>query len=269
MIGLISSALDPASKNMTEHLVSEYNFEEVEMFGRKCWKDVDLVLCMLDGPLVHAEFVDSWGFGVIYFLSKHKSNNGIPSLTTHSLGNWGVGAKIGGKPHELSCAAPYQMLSVLNRINMMDASGVEKTYEATHHGPLLKTPSLFVELGGDDATINNPELAKRLADALYVAIPEGKAITPEKVAIGIGGMHYPRKFTQLALEKGYAFSHIMPKHAITNQDGSDNLAMLDQAAQKSKDTPNLAVIEWKSINAPTKDRVIKKLNELGLEYERA
>ncbi|MDE1855776.1 MAG: hypothetical protein KGH49_00885 [Candidatus Micrarchaeota archaeon] len=268
MIGIVSSRADIASNNMAEHLIEEYGFRKSSLNGKECWKTVGIILCTIETPLIHAEAIDAFNFDVAYFLSKHKSANGVPSLTVHSLGNWGESATAGGRPHELSTAAPVEMLAMLNRINMMDAEGIERTYEATHHGPLLRTPSLFVELGGDDATINNRELSHRLADSVWSAIPEGKNMVFGKVAIGIGGGHYPRKFNSLALDKHYAFSHIMPKHAIVNMDGTDNLHMLEQAMERSKQKPDLAVIEWKSINANTKDRVITKLDELGLDYEK-
>lgn len=84
----------------------------------------------------------------------------------------------------------------------------------------------------------------------------------------MGGLNYPRKFTELALEEGYAFSHIMPRNAIVDADGSDNTAMLWQAAERGGRLAEVGVIEWKSINADARNRVIKRLGQMGLDYER-
>ena len=267
MIALIASSLDPASRNISKFLVSEFGFEKSSFAGRECFRSGKIVLEVTQSELVHAQSVDELGCEMVYFLSRHRSAGGIASFTTHPLGNWGGEARMGGEPRELSFAAPAQMLAVLRAISRIDAKGVERTYEATHHGPLLKTPSLFVELGGNDAAISDSHLATLLGRALWDALDDRGE--PAKIAIGIGGSHYPRKFTSLALEKRYAFSHIMPRHAIVEADGLDNTAMLEQAFARSNRQAEVAVIEWKSINANTRNRVIKRLGQMGLDYERA
>ncbi|MDE1869882.1 MAG: hypothetical protein KGH71_02745 [Candidatus Micrarchaeota archaeon] len=264
MIGIISSTLDVASSNMAERLLENSGFEPHTVNGKEGFRNGKLFLLRLNSPLISAE-IDSFGFEVAYFLSKHKSANNVPALTTHSLGNWTADAKIGGKPHELSVAAPVQMLGALRGISDIEVH-IEKTYEATHHGPLLKTPSLFVEIGGDDSMIQNRELARRLAESMYASLLQEEDF--EKCVIGIGSNHYPEKFTKLALQKGYAFSHIIPKHAILNEDGSDNLVMLEQAIGRSKSPIDSAVVDWKSINAAIKNRVVEELNRIGLDHEK-
>ncbi|MGI0134033.1 MAG: D-aminoacyl-tRNA deacylase, partial [Candidatus Micrarchaeaceae archaeon] len=81
-------------------------------------------------------------------------------------------------------------------------------------------------------------------------------------AVGIGGTHYPEKFTGLALKGAYAFSHIMSRHYVENVD------MIGDAVERSDKRAEIAIIEWKSIKAADRERVIGKLNELGIEYER-
>ncbi len=54
-----------------------------------------------------------------------------------------------------------------------------------------------------------------------------------------------------------------------NSDGTDNLGMLPQALERSQVRPEVAVLDWKSLNATAKAETIKKLNEVGLDYERA
>lgn len=44
--------------------------------------------------------------------------------------------------------------------------------------------------------------------------------------------------------------------------------MLQKAIEKSDRTAELAVIEWKGIKAADRDMIIKRLGELGLDYER-
>ena len=44
--------------------------------------------------------------------------------------------------------------------------------------------------------------------------------------------------------------------------------MLEQAIRRSDEPPESAVIEWKGINASTRESVIKALGTIGIDYER-
>jgi D-aminoacyl-tRNA deacylase len=271
MPGIIYSTFDPASKNAAEHIIEEYGFKETEKYKQKFFYDGRIRIYKLESSLIEADFANDFDTDVLFFLSKHSSASGIPALTVHSMGNWGPNAKLGGQPKQLSYAAPAAMLAAISNIAKVQDTGLEKTYEATHHGPLLKLPALFVECGGTDSVVNDKKTGAKLGEIVYSSITqmlESSVSAVTKVAIGIGSNHYPAKFTALAVEKGYAFSHIMPKHAIFNEDGTDNLDMIDQALERSNQRPEVAVIEWKSVNAITREKVLRKLVEVGLEYER-
>ncbi|MEM0201633.1 MAG: D-aminoacyl-tRNA deacylase [Candidatus Micrarchaeaceae archaeon] len=261
MIGIIFSTEDVASSNIANSIIEKSSFAA---YGNAKWKKGEIEVVQLHTPLLSAEQLNYSGYEILYMLSKHSSAAGIPAFTTHSTGNWLDEAKLGGMPRQLSFAAPLQMLSVLRKMSGISSS-IGATYEATHHGPLLRIPSLFVELGGNENIVNDKALAEKLGDAIISSINVLKdgLLDYSCVAIGIGGTHYPSKFTRLALEKGYAFSHIMPKYAV---DGG--LSILDQAMERSAIKPEKAVIEWKSINAVARENVIVKLNELGIDYEK-
>ena len=203
------------------------------------------------------------------FLSEHRSEAGISMFSAHSLGNWGEQAKFGGRGKQLSYAAPVAMLAALTNLSKI-TEPIGKRYEATHHGPLLTTPSLFVEIGGNEEAIRNKEYAKLAAEAAYDAVQSviDDNVKYKKVVIGIGSNHYPEKFSALAIDEAYAFSHIMPKYAMINDDGSNNLDVLDQTLKRSTHEPEAAVIEWKSLNSATREETIKKLDEIGLDYEK-
>ncbi len=268
MIGLIYRNENVASKNIAARIIEKNEFEKYELKGESCFKKGRIVAYEVKAELYMAQEADALGFEVAYFLSTHRSAKGIPALTVHSEGNWGKLADLGGEPRELSFAAPVEMLQMLRGITHIKVDGLEKTYEATHHGPLLKTPSMFVELGGNSETIADKKIAAMLGDAVYNTLEEQKDDEYSKVAIGIGNTHYPSKFTKLALEKSYAFSHIMSKYAVNNEDGTDNLQMLEQAAVRANKKPEVALIDWSSLNNASRTKVIKKLEEIGMEWER-
>lgn len=269
MIGIVYSRLDPAGSNMAGRILKNWDFKQTD--GRRYLKyeGNGIRVYEVDVPAYAAEFADSFICDALVFLSRHKSEAEVDAFTTHSLGNWRPSADFGGKPKLLSFAAPTLMLSVLRNISKIEEP-IEKTYEATHHGPLLNTPSLFVEIGGSEKMVGNKPMAEKLADAALASVANAmnNAVEYEKVAIGIGSNHYPEKFSRLALDKGYAFSHILPKYAILNDDGSNNLDVLAQALERSSEKPEIAVVDWKSLNSVMKEQTIKKLNEIGLDNEK-
>lgn len=193
------------------------------------------------------------------FLSRHKSAKEIASFTVHPEGNWSDEARDGGEPKALSMAAPWQMRDVLKRIKENNTTDIAVTYEATHHGPLLNTPSFFAEAGGKEL---GPVHYDIVAKAVCEHVLE-RASTAGAVAIGIGGTHYPEKFTRLALEDKYAFCHIMPRHHCNNAD------MIKKALERSVPAAELAVLEWKGCgSSDQREAIINRLNELGIDHVR-
>ncbi len=268
-IGMVYSKLDSAGSNMAAQIAAQNGFERVEGERYLRYRNDEIHIYESDVLPFQADFADTLGCSVIMFLSRHKSEADVDAFTTHSLGNWRNSSDFGGKPKQLSTAAPELMLFALAGMSKIDEN-VQKTYEATHHGPLLKTPSLFVELGGSERMLDSKPIAAKVADAAFASLTsmlEGTT-SARRIVIGIGSNHYPQKFTKLALTKGYAFSHILPKYAILNEDGSNNLDVLEQAMGRSSPEPESAVIDWKSLNSAMKEETIKKLNEIGLDNEK-
>ena len=219
-------------------------------------------IVQLDEAPIYTDGSKLVGSDLVMFISKHSSEKGVTSFTVHSCGNWGESADLGGKPKALCRADPIAMWRLLNfikRENIYEEAAV--TYEATHHGPLIDVPCLFVEVGGNDAALNNKGYADVLARSIGKSLDETGTQIP-KVAIGIGGLHYPNKFTRMALEGGVAFSYIMSRHSIANMD------MLQKAANMSTVKPEFAAIEWKSIRSGDREEVISTLDAIGLRYER-
>lgn len=250
---------ETASSNIASSLKRLLHLEEIEgigglrQFGRKGIRMVEV-----EGRLVNAESVDGIVDELAIFLSRHSSAAGKPSFTVHATGNWSDDASLGGKPRSLSVASPINMLKLLKSISVTNNTDIPVTYEATHHGPLLNRPSLFVELGGNEDVINSTELAGLLAKA--VADSLDKEAVYDKIAVGIGGMHYPQKFTRLALEGKYAFSHIMSKHYASKVD------MLSEAFARSDARAELAVMEWKGIKGEDREIIVRELDKLGIDY---
>ena len=82
--------------------------------------------------------------------------------------------------------------------------------------------------------------------------------------LGIGGTHYNGKFTRLALEGKAAFSHMIPKYAITNVDSE----MLSQCVNMTLEKVSLALLDWKGIRSQDKPKLLCALSAIGLEYQK-
>ena len=83
------------------------------------------------------------------------------------------------------------------------------SFETTHHGPFLKKPTLFIEIGSDKTNWENQRAAQVIAKTLL-----GVEVNEYPIAIGIGGGHYAPRFTEVALSKKISFGHLFPNYAM-------------------------------------------------------
>ena len=143
------------------------------------------------------------------FLSRHKAASGRPSLTVHPIGNWGA-ADYGGKEGEISGATPKWMTGLLLNIRENRISGYDVCFEATHHGPLLETPTMFLEIGSSESEWEK----KEPAEALIKSLLELKPATGVNV-VGIGGGHYTPRFTEAAFTHEVCFGHMIANYGVS------------------------------------------------------
>ena len=248
MITLLYTNKNVASKNIAEEL-EDYLKEE---------KNCKLIDMNTDSIVYFDpyEFVEKeWKKGdYIIVLSSHKSSSNVPALTIHPPGNWGK-ADFGGKDNYLSFSYATKML--IGLLEMSKRADIEVTYEADHHGPSIDYPIMYIELG--NPYWNNKKYAKIIAEAVLRIIDNKEDV---EANLAFGGNHYMTKFTKLSKEKGYAFSHFLPKHH------SDNIEnMFEQALTKSVEKVEKVFLDKKGLRKEGRDSVKKKANEFGLELE--
>ncbi|MEK6988222.1 MAG: D-aminoacyl-tRNA deacylase [Candidatus Thermoplasmatota archaeon] len=146
---------------------------------------------------------------LIVYLSKHRSESRTPSLTVHPIGN-PKGAEFGGRPGTFVPASPLWMTAALRRLRVeAQELPYEVTFEATHHGPYLETPTFFIEQGSTAREWEDLEASKAIARTLLDLRP---ADAP--VALGLGGGHYVPRHSDLAVARRIAFGHLLPSHAL-------------------------------------------------------
>ena len=191
---------------------------------------------------------------LVVYLSKHRSESRTASLTVHPIGNPRA-ADFGGRPGTLVPAAPRWMTAALRRLRV-EARGLpyEVTFEATHHGPYLETPTFYIEQGSTEREWTDPQasaaIARTLLDLETVDAP---------VAVGLGGGHYAPRHTDVAVARRVAFGHLLPTHALEGL--SDDL--LAQAVARTPDA-SLAYVHRKSLGKPETRVLESRLAALGL-----
>jgi len=222
---IISSEADTASINLKNRLLEMSEWDKdgkfdnrliwklTKDYGDFCKKGTRLIT--IKELHIHAEEIDKkWLYQTnlnidnIVFLSRHKAASGRPSLTVHPIGNWGS-ANYGGKEGQISGSSPEWMTGLLLNIRKNRISGYDVCFEATHHGPLLETPTIFLEIGSSELEWEKHEPAEVLIKSLL----ELKPATGIKV-IGIGGGHYTPRFTEAAFSHEVCFGHMVANYGV-------------------------------------------------------
>ncbi|MGI0071232.1 MAG: D-aminoacyl-tRNA deacylase [Thermoplasmata archaeon] len=151
----------------------------------------------------------------LVFPSIHRSEQNVECLTVHPLGNPGPNSEVGGRPRTLTPTDPRRMTAALRLLEEPGrALGLPVTFEATHHGPEVGLPAFFVEIGFGAAEGPSDGAVRALARAIPEIVPN----SADRVALGVGGGHYAPHFTQLALRRGWAFGHLLSRHALEELD---------------------------------------------------
>jgi D-aminoacyl-tRNA deacylase len=228
---IISSSEDPASTNIKNSLLEQTTWEEHETFyNTPVFRHAsmkNLVIVTIPDKKIRHENIDveiqerlHIEPRIALFLSRHRSKMGEPSLTVHPIGNFGE-AKFGGKPKTLVPAAPRMMSHLLRLIKknlQLTDLKYQVCYEVTHHGPFLKIPTLFVEVGSTETQWQQKEPAAIIASSLLELFAqyhyEEDFSNGIPVLLGIGGGHYAPRFTEVALTKNIAFGHMIPTYQI-------------------------------------------------------
>jgi len=233
--------------------------ERFDLSGREC------MLIEVDVDIVYVgRMVEEYDPSLVIHLSRHSSAVGIPTLSVHVSGNIS-GADLGGEPRAISVAPAVAMLAALKELQRQrEALNLDFNvcFEATHHGPSLDVPSMFIEIGSSPERWGRDDAGQAVAEA---ALAAARAISTGKAAIGLGGTHYCPKFTQLALERSQPFGHILPKYALKDVDG----AFLRYAVKRTLEPVDRVIADWKGIGGDDKGRLLPEVEKLGLQLERA
>jgi D-aminoacyl-tRNA deacylase len=264
---LLCSTADEASVNIKDRLLERARWQEVGSYdGHPVLSHASDLLVTFSAVHLHSDDLDhavsqvtGKEFESVVFLSRHKAASGIPTLTVHPIGNYGK-ADYGGRAGTLVPCAPEMMTSTLRSMQRM-ASGLpfQVSFEVTHHGPFLTTPTMYIEIGSDEGNWGNIEAGRVLAQALLET-----EVRDAPVAIGIGGGHYAPRFTESVITKKVAFGHMIPNHALEAADDAAISNMIHMALQNSSGA-RLAYIHKKSMARSRATHIKAIVESLGAQ----
>jgi len=236
---VVASEKDVASINIRDRMLEAGRFEEVGTFDGSPMLagGGGHLITIADEPLyrnnIDSEFYSKTGekpVGVVY-LSRHSAQSGLQSLTVHPIGNFSH-ARYGGYFRQLVHCFPGAMTHALRRLDgLARAAGLphKVSFEVTHHGPYLNTPTFFIEIGSDASAWPDRRAAEVVARVVLGLETDREGAGP--VLIGVGGGHYAPRHTELALRKSVCYGHLLPSHAIPSLGERSLEEMLDYTCE--------------------------------------
>jgi len=250
-----------ASQNIMKHLLASGEFEPE---GDNFWSAKDC--CMAEYPGSIVEIVPEHEAEFYIFASTHKSESNQKSFSVHTPGNWG-GAGLGGEPRTLNFAHPFALAAAARKMAALSEKslGWKFSLEVDHHGPTLKKPVLFVEIGSGEAEWANEEAGRIAAEGVLAAVRERNE--SEKAFVGFGGTHYAPKFTPMVLKGECALGHIVSGYAL-ERDGVD-AGRIMQAMEKNVGKMGCALVDWKGIKGEKRKELIEALERMKIMWRKA
>ncbi|MBU0980364.1 MAG: hypothetical protein KJ709_06140 [Nanoarchaeota archaeon] len=264
-IAIISSTHEPASMNIRENLLELQDFADT---GNKYKGNTilsaslgshDYSLYLLNESVLYADYLDELKADMILFIYSHRSKAGIPSLCVHTPGNWGP-ADLGGMEKQLCTAPANYIKAIFNGLHKQETD-YDVVQEVTHHGPFLKTPCIYVEIGCHEEQWTDKAAGKAVATALLEVLKNPVIEYPS--VVGIGGLHTCPNFKKLILSDEFSLGHACPKYNLQNL----NEEMLNQALDRTIPKAEQAVLAWKGLGQE-KARIIELLESMEIPYSR-
>ena len=203
-------------------------------------EEFEVQILLIDDLHILADGIDkeheaNTGFSVdeVLVLSKHASVSEVPALTLHAIGvpgetPHGERARSGGiKGQAVPPSRRFgDMFRTMRKI-AIEAS-LDKEYditlEATHHGPLLDSPALYLEIGSDEERWTDSRAAQVWAQTISICLGMSKDAQQREwsgegdVMIGLGGGHYAPRHKAVISETEVWVGHILANYAIVFED---------------------------------------------------
>lgn len=263
---VVASKLDKAGINITTQL-SQFR-ENPLLSGMKNTPNFDFYLIdteIVDDSGIDQDKINQYDF--IIFASKHKSESREKTLCVHVPGNW-RSADLGGKAGKICKSSALFFKQIFERLNEnaehYKLKDYKVTIEATHHGPLIDKPCIFIEIGSTENEWTDRRAAFIIAKTISETIKDFKENPYNEVAIAIGGPHYCPNFNKIQLKSNIAISHIISNYSFPLTE-----EMINKALEKTEEEVDFFLLDWKGLgNAEKRDEIMKILDKFYISKKR-
>ena len=258
-IAIITSKANLASITIKDCLLQNYAFVKNNDKHTLTHAINELELYTLEKQMLYLENIDKEiDADIFIFPSTHTSKAQIDALTVHAVGNFG-NADFGGNSGQIGIAHASLMKCAFRKL-WKNPFGIETIQEATHHGPYMEKPGMFIEIGSSEKMYRDKNIAKFVATVIMETIEEFQKEN-FKSATGIGGLHHCPNFSKVMLETNIAIGHVVAKHALPSLTKDQLINAMKRTVPKA----DLVIIDWKGLGEH-KEKV-RKLTE-GLNVKR-
>ncbi|MFB6110989.1 MAG: D-aminoacyl-tRNA deacylase [Halobacteriaceae archaeon] len=262
VLGIVVSGADSASVAIGDQLraIEEWRVEtdtgrDAASGGGTYWQTDGAVLRTVDDLHLECEGIAA-AFDapdLIAFVSRHSGETG-PLLSAHFTGNPGP-AEFGGTAGRLATAAPGAVERALSALDDAAPPAYDVSMECTHHGPsTVGAPSLFVELGSEEAQWRDEAGARAVAKATLAL--RGCQPRPARTVAVLGGGHYAPRATRILRETDWYVGHVAADWALdAAADGEEPIpaSVLRQLFERSGAT--MAVVDG---DRPALERAVER-----------
>ena len=254
---IVASKKDKAGINITTQLSQ---FQDLGKFD----------FYLVDEEIIFTENLDLEKinkYDFVIFASKHKSEKNQKALTVHAPGNFRQ-AEFGGqkeKTGKTSALFQKQLFEKLKenseKYNLKDYN---MTLEATHHGPLIDKPCIFIEIGSTENEYTNRKAGFIIAKTISETIQEFKENPYNEIAVAIGGPHYCPNFNNIQLKSNVAISHVIPQYVLPLSE-----EMIKEVIEKTEEEVDFVLLDWKGLGkAEQRQKVLDILDKLYIRYKK-
>ena len=297
---IIISGSDIASVNQGREILKKCDwkpFQQVEGFS--AWKRNSVRLWWREGWVLLEDDLDlRWenetGEVVeeVIFPSRHVASSGAPCLTIHPIGTFQYTSdnkpRFGGKPGDgppPSLRMSTWMSELKKKVASYDLSNeFSVSFETTHHGPWLSSPSLFIEIGSTEEKWGHEVAASALADVIITGLNldtnlDVPLINPKKIVFCLGGGHYAPQPMRLS-DKGVTIGHMLASYALNIEKENSTDSLIDDSwkkvilsayhsTQRANPTSEIwAYIDKKSFNGWQRNKIREFLLEQEIPFGR-
>ena len=158
------------------------------------------------------------------------------------------------------------------------------TLETTHHGPILTTPTLYIEIGSTEDEWVREDVAdcwaEVISDVLVMSGGKSRYFNPDSdVMIGFGGGHYAPRHKSVILNSEINIGHIIANYSLVFEPPKNSeipSGPWSECIQSAVESTRIsfpkskifAHLDRKSFKGWERSAITQKLEELGIEIRR-